>query len=81
MALQTLSCTNLYEKEQETEVWFSLRMVDTMTCTINLNTLNPEARLSQQLSSAVSAQSAPRKAVDLVHLLLNGLPCKFHSKF
>ena len=41
---------------------------------IRFNSLNPEARLSQQLSLA-------RKAVDLDHLLLNGLLFKFHSKF
>ena len=39
-----------------------------------LNSFNPEARLSQQLSS-------PKTAVDLNHLLLNGLPFKINSKF
>ena len=47
------------------------------------NSLSPEARLSQQqlllgtrCQWALSAQIAPRKAVDLDHLLLNCLPFK-----
>ena len=44
--------------------------------------LNPEARLSQQLSWTLWVlRSAPRKYVDLVHLILNVLPFMFHSNF
>ena len=46
-----------------------------------INSFRTEARLSQELSSArsglLSAQGAPRKAVDLDHTILGGIPFSF----
>ena len=44
------------------------------------NAFHPKARLSQQPFSA-RALSALRKAVDLVHIILNSLSFNLHSKF
>ena len=43
-----------------------------------------EARLCQQLSSAhwaLSTQSMPRQAVDVDHIILNGLSFNVHTQF
>ena len=47
------------------------------------NPFYPEARLSQQLDflGALSTQGTPRKYIDLNHIIMNGLPFKFHSNF
>ena len=52
--------------------------------TCNCNSFHPEARQSTAFLGALwapSAQSMPRKAVDLDHMILNDLSFNLHSKF